>query len=87
MNIFEMQKLAERGQEFLSYMRLFYSREHGGIYADETDFTTEEIVNGINEYLKDEENYRGIMMHGADSVDRERVRMIIELAREEAIHE
>ena len=87
MNIFEMQKLAERGQEFLSYMRLFYSREHGGIYADETDFSTEEIVNGINEYLKDPENYRGIMQYGADSVDRERVRMIIELAREEAIHE
>ena len=83
MNIFEMQKLAERGQEFLSYMRSFYSREHGGIYADETDFSTEEIVNGINEYLKDPENYRGIMMYGADSVDRERVRLIIELAREE----
>ena len=82
MNMFEMQKLAERGMEFLSYMQSFYSKDHGGIYADETDFTTEEIVNGINEYLKDEENYRGIMQYGADTVDRERVRLIIELARE-----
>jgi len=81
MNIIEMQKLAERGMEFLSYMRMFYSKEHGGVYADETDFSTEEIVNGINEYLKDEENYRGIMMHGADTVDRERVRSIIETQR------
>jgi len=82
MNIMEMQKLAERGMEFLAYMQSFYSKDHGGVYADETDFTTEEIVNGINEYLKDEENYRGIMQYGADTVDRERVRLIIELARE-----
>jgi len=82
MNMFEMQKLAERGMEFLSYMQSFYSKDHGGIYADETDFTTEEIVNGINEYLKDQDNYRGIMQYGADTVDRERVRLIIELARE-----
>ena len=81
MNIVEMQKLAERGMEFLSYMRMFYSKEHGGVYADETDFTTEEIVNGINEYLQDEENYRGIMQYGADTLDRERVRAIIETNR------
>jgi len=83
-NMFEMQKLAERGMEFLAYMQSFYSKDHNGVYADETDFTTEEIVDGINEYLKDEENYRGIMQYGADTVDRERVRLIIELAREEA---
>ena len=82
MNIIEMQKLAERGMEFLAYMQSFYSKDHGGVYADETDFTTEEIVNGINEYLKDQDNYRGIMQYGADTVDRERVRLIIELARE-----
>jgi len=84
MNMFEMQKLAERGMEFLAYMREFYSKDHGGVYADETDFSTEEIVDGINEYLQDEDNYRGIMQYGADTVDRERVRLIIELAREEA---
>ena len=81
MNMIEMQKLAERGMEFLSYMREFYSKEHGGIYADETDFSTEEIVNGINEYLKDQDCYRGVMMYGADTVDRERVRLIIETQR------
>lgn len=84
MNIREMQLLAERGYQFLRYMQTFYSREHDGIYALETDFTTAEIVAGINEYLEDELNYRSIMQHGADSVDRERVRAIIELAREEA---
>jgi len=82
MNIIEMQKLAERGMEFLAYMQSFYSKDHGGVYADETDFSTEEIVNGINEYLRDQDNYRGIMQYGADTVDRERVRAIIELARE-----
>ena len=81
MNIAEMQLLAERGMEFLSYMRMFYSKEHGGIYADETDFSTEEIVNGINEYLRDQDNYRGIMQYGADTLDRERVRQIIETQR------
>jgi len=82
MNMFEMQKLAERGMEFLAYMQSFYSKDHAGIYADETDFTTEEIVMGINEYLQDQDCYRGIMQYGADTVDRERVRLIIELARE-----
>ena len=82
MNIYEMQKLAERGYEFLRYMQSFYSKQHDGIYADETDFSDKEIVDGINEYLKDEDCYRGIMQYGADTVDRERVRMIIEQQRE-----
>lgn len=81
MNLNEMMKIAERGQEFICYMRDFYSLEFDGIYAEEFQFTDEEIVDGINEYFNDyfknEACKREFLRHGADTVDRERVRDII----------
>ena len=77
MHLNDMMKLAERGHEFISYMNDFYSLEHDGIYADEFQFEHEEIVEGINEYLKSEQVRKDIMKYGADTVDREAVRDII----------
>ena len=79
-----MMKLAERGHEFISYMNDFYSLEHDGIYAEEMQFTHEEIVEGINQYLKNEQARKDIMKYGADTVDREHVRDIILTMRGEA---
>lgn len=76
-NLNEMMKIAERGTEFLYYMRDFYSLEHNGVYGAEYNFTDEEIVDGINEYMKDYEVLKGLLKYGADTVDRERVRDII----------
>lgn len=76
-NLNEMMKIAERGTEFLYYMRDFYSLEHNGVYGAELNFTDEEIVDGINEYMKDYEVLKGLLKYGADTVDRERVRDII----------
>ena len=88
MNLNEMMKIAERGHEFIAYMNDFYSLEHDGIYADEYQFTHEEIVDGINEYFNDyfknEECKREFLRYGADTVDRERVRDIILAMREVA---
>ena len=84
MNLVEMMKIAERGQEFIYYMRDFYSLEFDGIYGEEFQFTDEEIVDGINEYFKNPEYLKGVLEYGADTVDRERVRDIIEAMRGEA---
>ena len=75
MNFNDMMKM--RGYEFIDYMNMFYSLEHGGVYAEEMQFTHDEIVNGINEYFKDETALKNILEYGADSVDREHVRDII----------
>lgn len=80
-NINEMILLNERVHEFIAYMNSFYSKPHGGVYADETNFSRDEIVEGISEYIKDEVIRRGIIQYGADTVDRERVRAIIEQKR------
>ena len=77
MNLNDMMKLVERGHEFIAYMNDFYSLEHDGIYAEEFQFTQEEIVDGMNEYFKDEQVKKDIMKYGADTLDRERVRDII----------
>ena len=77
MNLNEMMKIAERGHEFIDYMNMFYSLEHDGIYSEEMQFTHEEIVDGINEYFKDETALKNVMKYGADTVDRELVRDII----------
>ena len=65
------------GHEFLAYMRSFYSLEFNGVYGAELNFTDEEIVDGINEYIKDYEVLKGLMKWGPDTVDRELVRDII----------
>jgi len=77
MNLNDMMKIAERGHEFIDYMNMFYSLEHDGVYAEEMQFTHEEIVDGINEYFKDETALKNVMKYGADTVDRELVRDII----------
>lgn len=79
-----MMKIVERGHEFVSYMNDFYSLEHDGIYGEEFQFEHEEIVDGINEYFKNEEYLKDVLQYGADTVDRERVRDIILAAREKA---
>jgi len=84
MNFNEMMKIAERGHEFINYMNMFYSLEHDGVYAEEMQFTHEEIVNGISEYFKNEQALKDIMKYGADTVDREHVRDIILNMRETA---
>jgi len=84
MHLNDMIKLAERGHEFISYMNDFYSLEHDGIYGEEMQFTHEEIVEGINQYLKNEQARKDIMKYGADTVDREHVRDIILTMRGEA---
>jgi len=84
MNLNDMMKLAERGHEFIDYMNMFYSLEHDGVYAEEMQFTQEEIVAGMNEYFKNEQALKDIMKYGADTVDRERVRDIILNMRETA---
>ena len=73
MNMNDMIKLAERGHEFVAYMKEFYGIERGL----HRWFTEEEIVDGINDYLKNEDALKGILRYGADTVDRERVRDII----------
>ena len=84
MNLIDMMKLVERVHEFIAYMNDFYSLEHDGIYAEEFQFAHEEIVDGINEYLKSEQVRKDIMKYGADTVDREAVRDIILTMRGEA---
>ena len=84
MNLNDMMKLAERGHEFIRYMKDFYCLDADGIYADEFQFTEEEIVEGINVYLKNELAKKDIMKYGADTVDRECVRDIILTMRGEA---
>ena len=84
MNLNEMMKIAERGHEFIDYMNMFYSLEHDGVYAEEMQFTHEEIVDGINEYFKDETVLKNVLKYGADTVDRELVRDIILKMRGEA---
>lgn len=77
MNLNDMMKLAERGHEFIRYMKDFYCLDADGIYAEEFQFTEEEIVDGMNEYFKSEQVRKDIMKYGADTVDREHVRDII----------
>ena len=77
MNLNDMMKLAERGHEFIRYMKDFYCLDADGIYAEEFQFTEEEIVDGMNEYFKSEQVMKDIMKYGADTVDRECVRDII----------
>lgn len=77
MNFRDMMKIAQRGHELIHYMNLFYSLEHQGVYAEEMQFTHDEIVDGITEYFKDETALKDILKYGADTVDRELVRDII----------
>lgn len=84
MNFNDMMKLAERGHEFIRYMKDFYCLDADGIYAEEFQFNEEEIVDGINEYFKNEQALKDIMKYGADTVDREAVRDIILKMRGEA---
>lgn len=84
MNLNDMMKIAERGHEFIAYMKDFYNLDADGIYAEEFQFTEEEIVDGINEYFKNEQALKDIMKYGADTVDREAVRDIILMMRGEA---
>ena len=84
MNLNEMLALSERVYEFRDYLRMFYSLDYDGVYAEEMQFTDEEIIEGITEYIKDEKAYKDIMKYGADTVDRERVRDIILNMREVA---
>lgn len=77
MNFRDMMKIAQRGYELIHYMNLFYSLEHQGVYAEEMQFTHDEIVDGITEYFKDETALKDILKYGADTVDRELVRDII----------
>ena len=84
MNLNDMMKLAERGHEFIRYMKDFYCLDADGIYAEEFQFTEEEIVDGMNEYFKNEQVKKDIMKYGADTVDREAVRDIILMMRGEA---
>lgn len=84
MNLNVLMKTAERAQEFIDYMNMFYSLEHDGIYAEDMQFTHEEIVDGINEYFKGEMNLKNVLEHGPDTVDRELVRDIILMMRGEA---
>lgn len=84
MNLNEMMKIAERGHEFIDYMNMFYSLDHDGVYAEEMQFTHEEIVDGISEYFKDETALKNVLQYGADTVDRELVRDIILKMRGEA---
>ena len=84
MNLNDMMKLAERGHEFIRYMKDFYCLDADGIYAEEFQFTEEEIVDGMNEYFKNERAKKDIMKYGADTVDREAVRDIILTMRGEA---
>ena len=83
MNLNDMMKLAERGHEFIRYMKDFYCLDADGIYAEEFQFTEEEIVDGMNEYFKNEQVMKDIMKYGADTVDREAVRDIILMMRGE----
>lgn len=84
MNMNEMMLLAERGHEFIRYMKDFYSLDADGIYGEEYQFTEEEIVDGIGKYLDDPENYKNVMNYGADSIDREHCRNLILKMRGEA---
>ena len=84
MNLNEMMKIAERGHEFIDYMNMFYSLEHDGVYAEEMQFTHEEIVEGINQYFKNDQALKDVLKYGADTVDRECVRDIILTMRGEA---
>lgn len=84
MNFNEMMKIAERGHEFIDYMNMFYSLDHDGVYAEEMQFTHEEIVDGISEYFKNYEYLKDVLKYGADTVDRERVRDIILTKRGES---
>ena len=84
MNLVEMTKIVERGQEFLSYMRDFYSLDFDGIYAEEFQFTDEEIIDGMNKYFEDKTVLKDILQYGADTVDREHLRDLILKMRGEA---
>lgn len=80
MNLVEMMKLSERVYEFRDYMRSFYHADYDPLY--DVNFTDDEIIEGISEYIKDKKAYKGIMEYGADTVDRERVAEIIFKMRE-----
>lgn len=82
MNMIEMLALNERVFEFRDYMHKFYHADYDPLY--DVNFTDEEIIKGITEYIEDEEAYKGIMKYGADTVDRERVAEIILKMREVA---
>ena len=84
MNLNDMMKIAERGHEFIDYMNMFYSLDHDGVYAEEMQFTHEEIVEGINQYFKNDQALKDVLKNGADTVDRECVRDIILTMRGEA---
>ena len=84
MNLNEMMKIAERGHEFVDYMNMLYSLDHDGVDAEEMQFTHEEIVEGINQYFKNDQALKDVLKYGADTVDRECVRDIILTMRGEA---
>lgn len=78
LNLNQMFRLVEEANEFRDYLRDFYG--DNGIY--DYRFTDEEIMNGMNEYFQIDEYLEGILVYGADTVDRERVRDLILAARE-----
>jgi hypothetical protein len=78
LNLNQMFRLVEEAKEFREYLRDFYGET--GIY--DYCFTDEEIMNGMNEYFQTDEYLEGILVYGADTVDRERVRDIIFANRE-----
>jgi hypothetical protein len=84
MNLNHMMQIVERGHEFIDYMNMFYSLDHDGVYAEEMQFTHEEIVEGINQYFKNDQALKDVLKYGADTVDREAVRDIILTMRGEA---
>lgn len=84
MNLKRMTQIVERMTEFVEYMNMFYSLDHDGVYAEEMQFTQDEIVDGIDVYIKNEECLANILKYGADTVDRECVRDIILKMRGEA---
>lgn len=78
LSLTQMFRLVEEANEFREYLHDFYGAS--GIY--DYNFTDEEIVNGMDEYFQTDEYLEGILVYGADSVDRERVRDIILANRE-----
>ena len=77
MNLNDMLKIAEAGNELLKYCKDFYCLENDGIYADTYNFTEKEIIDAMNIYFKDDIAWQEIAKYGADTVDRENIRDIV----------
>jgi len=62
-------------QKFIEYCEAFYSNESDGIYPVASN---REIRRGIDEYLHQLDGHEFQTWGGGDSLDRERVREILE---------